>query len=213
MYGKESAGSVAVFESLEAGPDYRERFLELLEVEVQHRKGNPYEALALVLDVIPGAMARLNASDELFPIDEVQDIVYDLSANLTPAIARKMLKLVETFYMEGDVKTVGEISIFLVISLVNSRSLDADKLHIYRRFLTRSDEMDHNLLDLLVSEIVNAMMDQELPPEEIYAFIKPYRDLDAVRDELEMRGWPLDIEDARKLPGGLKSLSWYVQID
>ena len=211
-YGKDDADIVAEFAALEAGSDYQDRFLELLDTEVGLLKGNPYEALALVLDVLPDAIVKAGGAAEL-SIDRVQDIVYGFAHKLAPALARRMLKLVETFYMEGDLKTVGEISIFLVISLVNSRSLDSDKLHIYRRFLTRSSELDYNTLNLLVAETVNAMMDKELPPEEIYDFIKPYKDLDAVRDELEMRGWPLDIEDAKKLPGGLKSLSSYMQID
>ena len=212
MYGKDCSELVAEFTALEVGPDYQERFLDLLESEVALMKGNPYEALALVLDVLPDAIVKLGGTYEL-SIDRVQDIVYELASKLSPALIRKMLKLVETFYMEGDLKVVGEISIFLVISLVNSRSLESDKLHIYRRFLTRSGELDYNVLNLLVAEIVNAMMDTELPAEDIYAFIKPYRDLDAVREELEMRGWPLDIEDAKKLPGGLKSLSWYMQLE
>ena len=72
--------------------------------------------------------------------------------------------------------------------------------------------MDRNLLSFMVSETVNAMMDSELPPEEIYAFASPYMDFEDVREEFSSRNWPLDVEEARKRPGGLKSLSWYVQI-
>ena len=210
-YGKNNADIVAEFAALEAGGDYQDRFLELLDTEVGLLRGNPYEALALVLDVLPDAIVKAGGPVEL-SIDRVQDIVYGFANKLAPALSRRLLKLVETFYMEGDLKTVGEVSIFLVISLVNSRGLDADKLRIFRRFLTRSGDLDWNTLNILVAETVNAMMDMELPPEEIYAFIEPYKDLDAVRDELDMRGWPLDIEEARKLPGGLKSLSCYMQM-
>ena len=210
-YGKNNADIVAEFAALEAGGDYQDRFLELLDTEVGLLRGNPYEALALVLDVLPDAIVKAGGPVEL-SIDRVQDIVYGFASKLAPALSRRLLKLVETFYMEGDLKTVGEVSIFLVISLVNSRGLDGDKLRIFRRFLTRSGDLDWNTLNILVAETVNAMMDMELPPEEIYAFIEPYKDLDAVRDELDMRGWPLDIEEARKLPGGLKSLSCYMQM-
>ena len=210
-YGREDAAMVAEIGALEVGPGYQEKVFGKLEEDVKALKGNPYEAVALILDVLPTLIDNVGGPVEL-DVDRIQDIVFDISNNIAPAIVRKMMKLVETFFMEGDVRKTGEISILLIITLSSCSSLGPDKLHVFRRFMTRSREMDYNLLSFMVAETVNAMMDEELPPEEIYAFASPYRDLDEVREEFSVRNWPLDIEDAKKLPGGLRSLSWYIQI-